>query len=67
LAVELYTDKSSQNRAVLFKLVLFAVLMAVVPIGTYFATLKYFTKGESLVLSTISFFRRQQTSRGLDH
>jgi hypothetical protein len=24
--------------------------MAVVPIGTYFATLKYFTKGEHLVL-----------------
>lgn len=30
---------------VLFKLILFAVLMAVVPIGTYFSTLKYFAKG----------------------
>jgi len=27
--------------------------MAVVPIGTYFATLKYFTKGEYLVLRSM--------------
>lgn len=37
-------------RAVLFKLVLFAVMMAVVPIGTYFTTLKFFTKGECILL-----------------
>lgn len=31
--------------AVLYKLILFAVLMAVVPIGTYFGSLKYIWEG----------------------
>lgn len=39
------------HSAVLFKLILFAVLMAVVPIGTYFTTLKYFAKGTLALLS----------------
>nr|XP_019014512.1 uncharacterized protein I206_00594 [Kwoniella pini CBS 10737]OCF53293.1 hypothetical protein I206_00594 [Kwoniella pini CBS 10737] len=31
--------------AVLYKLIIFAVAMAVVPIGTYYVVLSYFTKG----------------------
>lgn len=34
------------SRPVLFKLVLFSLMMAVVPIGTYFGTLKYVWDGE---------------------
>ncbi|WWD22525.1 hypothetical protein CI109_107018 [Kwoniella shandongensis] len=33
--------KPNDQPAVLFKLILFTVLMAVVPIGTYFGTLKF--------------------------
>ncbi|WVQ62661.1 uncharacterized protein L199_000808 [Kwoniella botswanensis] len=34
--------------AVLYKLIIFAVLMAVAPIGTYFTVLTYFTKGNTI-------------------
>ncbi|WWC66826.1 uncharacterized protein I206_100733 [Kwoniella pini CBS 10737] len=34
--------------AVLYKLIIFAVAMAVVPIGTYYVVLSYFTKGNTI-------------------
>nr|P0CS24.1 RecName: Full=Vacuolar ATPase assembly integral membrane protein VMA21 [Cryptococcus neoformans var. neoformans JEC21]P0CS25.1 RecName: Full=Vacuolar ATPase assembly integral membrane protein VMA21 [Cryptococcus neoformans var. neoformans B-3501A] len=39
--------QESVQPAVLYKLVLFALLMAVVPIGTYFSTLNYLWDGAS--------------------
>lgn len=37
---------TTRYRAVLYKLIIFAVLMAVVPIGTYFLSLHRFTSGQ---------------------
>jgi len=40
------------HRAVLYKLVTFAILMAVAPIGSYFGTLDYMWNGEFYIIQS---------------